>query len=217
MDTLDFADQPKLFINEYYNHKKNEIDLNCENEILKSQDESEIRSLNELRMSLIEKIELVKQTVLQRCISLESKYTKDTMKNNTKQIKDETFLDQYCMVLYVSEFRLFEFKLGFLLFSEYEDQSLKYVEERFSIYRIRDQFYKYPSNLFEKNIDIYHKDHLFIRHIKSAIECNLEEFRTNFIHLEKGNWMKIDKIDISEISTIKDTDFSLMNDFEHQI
>ena len=33
---MDFAEEPKLFINEYYDDKINQIDFNCEKEILYS-------------------------------------------------------------------------------------------------------------------------------------------------------------------------------------
>ena len=122
---MDFVDHPKLFIIEYYDSKRNQIDLNCEKAIEKAKDQTEIKDLNELRTSLIEKVKSVKESVLHRYDALESKFIEETLKNDTKQIKDEIFLDQYCMVLDAYErFPLFELKLGFLLFSEYEDHLL---------------------------------------------------------------------------------------------
>ena len=113
---MDIAEEPKLFINEYYNDKINQIDLKCEKEILKRKDEAEIRYLNELRFKLIEKIKSAKQTVKQRYNTLKTKYTKDMLKNNTKNIMDEIFIDQYCVLFnyfgvfnndYISELHLF--------------------------------------------------------------------------------------------------------------
>ena len=124
---MNFAENPKLFIIEYYNDKKNQIDLNCELLISESKDGTMHKSLNELRMNLIEKIESAKQKVLQRCeTTLGPKCPEEMLQKNTKQIKDEIFLDQYCIVLDIYEvFPLFDLKVGLLLFSEFEDHLLK--------------------------------------------------------------------------------------------
>ena len=120
-----FDEQPKVFINEYYNQKRNQIDLNCEKLISKTKDDLEIQSLNELRMQLIDKIDSVKQIVSQRFDELESKYTPQMLAENTQHIKDEIFLDKYCLVLEVYKvIPFYEFKLGILLFTEFDDQYL---------------------------------------------------------------------------------------------
>ena len=123
---MDFAEDPKLFIYEYYKDKQNRIDLECEEMILGINNEMEIQSLHDIRMNLIDRIELAKQTVLERFDALESKYIHDMMRRNTKKIKDEIFLDQYCFKLEIyQDFPLFDLKFGLLLFSEFDDDSLK--------------------------------------------------------------------------------------------
>ena len=120
MDTrLKFFEQPELYIVEYYEDKRNQIDINCETLILETKDESEIQSLNELRQSMIEKLESVTKKVLERCKSLRSKLNSD----NFEQIKNEIFSDQYCIILRVC-MSLFDFKLGILLFTEFDDHLL---------------------------------------------------------------------------------------------
>ena len=124
---MSFIEQPKLFIVRYYDDKKNEIDLQCERLISETKDKEEIQSLNELRVELVEKLESAKQTVFQRYDALESKCAeKMPWKNSAKQIQDEVFLDQYCLVLdSYKVFRLFDLKLGLLLFSEFDDHVLE--------------------------------------------------------------------------------------------
>ena len=70
---MDFFKHPKVFISEYFNGKRNQIDLECETLISETKDEEEIQSLNGLRMELVAKLESVKQTVFQRYETLESK------------------------------------------------------------------------------------------------------------------------------------------------
>ena len=123
---MNFVEQPKLFINEYYNDKRNEIDLKCETLISETKDEEEIQSLNGLRMELVEKLESAKQTVFQRYDSLESKYSQDMLQKNTQRIKNEVFLDHYCLILYkFNTIPLFELKCGLLVFSEFDDYLLE--------------------------------------------------------------------------------------------
>ena len=52
--TMDFHENPRLFILEYYSEKKNQIDLKCEEAILESKDSKDIEVLCKLRMNLIE-------------------------------------------------------------------------------------------------------------------------------------------------------------------
>ena len=119
---IKFSEQPRLFILEYYDEKKNQIDLNCETECLKVKDEVEQEILNELRFELLAKIDLVKQLVLERYDSLESKLTVEMLQNSTQQVKDEIFVDCYCVVLEVyPQISIFELKIGVLLFSEFTD------------------------------------------------------------------------------------------------
>ena len=122
---MDFAQSPKLFINEYYNDKKNQIDFNCENAILNSKEETDKEFLNIMRLNFIEKIESVKQMVFGRLDAAESKYTKDMFQKNAKEIKDEVFIDLYCQVLDAYHwFPINELKIGFILFTEFDDQIL---------------------------------------------------------------------------------------------
>ena len=122
---MDFAEQPKLFIIEYFNEKKNQIDWNCENAILNIKDDLEIKNLHEMRQKMIDKIESVRKEVLERYEAFESKFPTEISRENTKKIKDEIFLDQYCLVLNVYQlFPLFEYKIGLLLFSEFQVPSL---------------------------------------------------------------------------------------------
>ena len=128
---MNFIDNPKLFINDYYNDKKNIIDFNCESLISKSEDQTEIVKLNELRMTFIDRLELIKQTVLQRYDSLQSKYNTEMLREHTQQIKDEIFLDKYCYIISVNyQFPVFELQLGLLLISEFDNHlldDLKYI------------------------------------------------------------------------------------------
>ena len=130
---MKFVEYPKLFINEYYENKINRIDLNYESLILKIENKTKTEfpdalkeTLTELRMNLIGKIKSVKETILKRYDDLvtesPAEFSQHSLENNTKQIKDKIFLDQYCLVLNIAEsYPLFEFKLGVLLFSEFED------------------------------------------------------------------------------------------------
>ena len=121
-----FYEQPEWFIDEYYNNCKNKIDLKCELLISMIKDETEIQNLNQLRNELIEKIDSVKQTVNQRFDKLKYIYTKQMFRDNTQQIKDEIFLDKYFILLDIYNIiPSFEFKLGVILFTEFEDQLLE--------------------------------------------------------------------------------------------
>ena len=126
---MKFAENPKIFINEYFDDKRNTIDLNCEKIILQNEEETKNevpqemhQNLNKLRDDLIEKIAAVKAKVIERYDSLFSNYNEETPTMNTDLIKDQIFLDQYCTVFNVyKHYPLFDLKLGLLLFSEYDD------------------------------------------------------------------------------------------------
>ena len=123
---MNFFENPKLYIIGYYDFKKNKIDIKCEKQILSVKDELEKKNLNELRQSLVEQVDLAKETVLARFESWESKFTKEMLQNKTKQVKDEIFLDQYCSLLRIHErVGLFEHRFGLLLFSEFDDGLLR--------------------------------------------------------------------------------------------
>ena len=205
---MDFTDNPQLFIVEYFHNKKNQIDLKCEKAILESKYETEIKSLNALRMTLVEKIESVQQNVLQRYYALESKYTKDMLQNDNKQIKDEIFFDQYCLVLEFRRSTLFEFKLGLLLFTEYEDHVLEPLINEFQISEFRDV--KYGDEVEEKE---FKKNKILAQLVILAIHCDLNKSRSNIIYLEKFKWMKSDKI----VSYKLGIDYSYIDDFAHKI
>ena len=105
---MNFAENPKVFINEYYYDKRNKIDLNCEKlilyieEITKNEVPQEMRQhLNKLRDDLIENIDSAKEKVLERYDTLFSNYNEETPTINTDLIKDQIFLDQYCTVFNV--------------------------------------------------------------------------------------------------------------------
>ena len=133
---MNFFENPKLFIIDYYNDKRNQIDINCEQMILTIENKTkqviqneERQSLNGLRQNLIDKIDSAKEEVLKRYDTLQSKYTEEMLKQNIKQIKDEIFADQYCMIIEVDKlYPLLDLKLGLLLFSEFEDEMLKYFK-----------------------------------------------------------------------------------------
>ena len=127
---MNFTDNPKLFIIEYYDDKRNQIDINCEKLILKVEDDAEHEILNKQRIDLIEKIESVKQLVLKRYDTLNSKYTKEMLANKTQEIKDEIFFDRYCLVMdfYDELIPLQEIRVGVLLFSEFDDHLLRYFK-----------------------------------------------------------------------------------------
>ena len=124
---MDFKN-PRLYINEYYNEKKNIIDYNCEYAILNCKgDENEQKKLHDMRMNMINRIDSVKLSVLNRHNLLKSKYTDEMLfQNNIKEIRDEIFSDQYCIVLDIyGSIPFFEFKIGVLLFSQYDDDLLQ--------------------------------------------------------------------------------------------
>ena len=98
---MKFAENPKIFINEYFDDKRNTIDLNCEKLILdievrtKNAVPQEMRqNLNKLRDDLIENIDSAKEKVLERYDTLFSNYNEETPTMNTDLIKDQIFLDQ---------------------------------------------------------------------------------------------------------------------------
>ena len=123
---MEFTEFPKLYIDEYYWNKINQVDVNCENAILNTKDKEEIKSLNEIRLNLIDKIKSVRQKVMERFDTLEPRYSKELLCSNTKNIKDEIFQDQYCIVLDIYQcMPLFEFKCGFLIFTQYDDDFLE--------------------------------------------------------------------------------------------
>ena len=123
---MNFAEDPILFIDDYYFKKTNKIDLDCENLILKCKNEKYIQSLNEVRVALAEKLDTAKQMVFQRYESSKSKYTEEMLRESIQQIKDELFLDQYCFRLDVNDvIPLFQLKFGILLFSQFDAHLLE--------------------------------------------------------------------------------------------
>ena len=178
---MNFAEEPKLYINEYYNEKKNQIDFSCEKEISESNDETEIQSLNELRMDMIEKIDSAKQTVLQRYETIESKYTKEMLRKDTKNIKDETFLDQYCFIFSSYYIPLLQYRLGLLIFCEYDDIKLEYL-----------QYWKYVR---PGRVDYDHGFIFLYQYILAALGCHLKQNPSHVILLEKGKWLQSDKME----------------------
>ena len=123
---MNFAENPILFIDEYYANKKNKIDLDCEHLILKCKNEKRIQKLNDVRMSLIEELDSAKQTVLERYDTLGSKYTEEMLRENAQQIKDEVFSDHYCFIIDLDDvYPLLELKFCLLLFTEFDDHLLE--------------------------------------------------------------------------------------------
>ena len=125
---MNFTDNPRLYINDYYEDKINQIDLNCEHAILENGEDSEKENtdLNIIRMNSIEKLKSVKQNVLLRFDIFESNNNIKINEANSIKIRDDVFLDQYCFVLDIYQwFSMFEFKTGVLLFSQYEDSVLQ--------------------------------------------------------------------------------------------
>ena len=119
---MNFGENPKIFIIDYYDEKRRQVDLNCENLISQIKDNTEIQDLNELRMSLIKKIESVERIVLERYNAMHPNYVEEMLEIKNKQLKDEIFLDQYCLVLDVYQvYPLFELQIGLLLFTEFDD------------------------------------------------------------------------------------------------
>ena len=119
---MNFVDCPILYIDEYYRDKANEVDILCENAILEEKNVEGKKSLNKIRLVMIEKIKSVKQAVKERLVLLESQYTPEKWLEKGNKIKDEVFLDQYCFVFDVYErFPIFEFKCGILVLSQYDD------------------------------------------------------------------------------------------------
>ena len=113
---------PVVYIEEYYREKKCEIDLKCEKAILLSEDDKEKADLNILRLELLDHIENAKKKVFDRYYLLDQEISE----SNSEKIKDEIFQDNYCILSDVYECcRLFEFKFGVLIFSQYDDFKLK--------------------------------------------------------------------------------------------
>ena len=138
LEKMNFAENPKLFIMDYYYDKRNQIDLNCEKVLLEIEvgTKKEVSAyqrteLNDLRMDLINRIESAKETVLKRYDALESQYAEEMLHKDPKLIKDEIFSDQYCTILDVNVmYILFDLKLGVLLFSEYDDHLVENLRKK---------------------------------------------------------------------------------------
>ena len=119
---MDFLKCPVVYIDEYYREKKCEIDLKCEKAILLSEDDKEKADLNILRIELLDHIENANKKVFDRYHLLDQKISE----SNSERIKDEIFQDNYCIIFDIFECcRLFEFKFGVLIFSQYDDIKLK--------------------------------------------------------------------------------------------
>ena len=77
-------------------------------------------------MSLIKKIESVERIVLERYNAMHPNYAEEMLEIKNKQLKDEIFLDKYFILLDIYNIiPSFEFKLGVILFTEFEDQLLE--------------------------------------------------------------------------------------------
>ena len=123
---MNFAECPVVYIDEYYREKIGKIDLECEKAILSSNDDKEKSDLNILRLDLINNIQNAKKEVLDRFYLQESKFNKGMSQTMIDKFQDEIFMDQYCNLLDVyKKLRLFQFKCGLLIFSQYEDIFLK--------------------------------------------------------------------------------------------
>ena len=122
---MNFAECPKLYIHEYYEDKINQVDLKCEKAILETKNVDETEILNKIRIDLVDKIRLAKQNVLERFDKISSQFTQEMCLSNIEKIKDEIFMDQYCLVFEAFErFPLFELKCGILVFSQFNDNLL---------------------------------------------------------------------------------------------
>ena len=143
---MNFNENPKLFIIDYFENKINQIDLNCENAILKFKQEDQCsmssedsdqhlnltseefdhqQIFNQVRLDLIETIRSARQEVLERFDKLEFMDGIEL----SDQIKDHIFCDKYCYILERDENFLipsmFDAKeIGVLIFSEYNDDLL---------------------------------------------------------------------------------------------
>ena len=123
---MNFAESPVLYIIDYYQQKIDPIDLECEKAILSSKDDKEKSDLNVIRLDLINRLQNARKVVMDRYYLLESKFNQDMSQTMIEEIKDEIFMDQYCVVLDVyKKMRSFDFKFGLLIFSQYEDTLLK--------------------------------------------------------------------------------------------
>ena len=126
-----FFECPVPYIDNYYKEIIQHIDLKFQTSILNSKNEKEIKHLNSLRLDLIDHVKNAKIKVLDRFYEIESKFNQDMSKIMViKDIKDEIFMDQYCILLDGYEkFGMFDLKCGLLIFSQYEDtllEDLKY-------------------------------------------------------------------------------------------
>ena len=63
---MNFIESPKLFIDQYYREKINEIDIHCETAISVEKERGQKVALHLIREELIKKIRSVKQAVLDR-------------------------------------------------------------------------------------------------------------------------------------------------------
>ena len=126
---------PILIVNDYYNSKINEIDLNCENIIITHQKElnqnnenkREIKDLNELRNEIIAKIKSVEKEVFDNYTKNEEELLQlFKMEADQEAFKKKLFGDKFCYILREENIpNLFEYKLGLFLFSELSDYEME--------------------------------------------------------------------------------------------
>ena len=153
----------KLFINDYYENKINEIDLNCENAILETQQEDLHQILNQVRLNLVDHIKSAREEVLKR-------FNKLGLNDGialTNEIKNEIFSDKYCYILdfekrkYLIPKMVDSKEIGVLIFSEYNDELLDnlryYFNEKHFLKKliIKNNFYKILKMHGQRNILSY--------------------------------------------------------------
>ena len=84
--------------------------------------------MNELRDELIEALESAKKKVLNRFELYQEKFLEIKSDEEMKKFQDEIFDSQYCSIFQIERFEtVFDFKLGILFFTQFDDEILKNV------------------------------------------------------------------------------------------
>ena len=131
---MNFSENPKLYIFQYFDDKINQIDFNCEKAILACEPGINHEILNNTRLNLINKIKSVREGVFERFDFTEITCGMEMWTKNEKEIKDNIFLDKYCYVLNIHEQKrpiMKKFRIGILIFSEIDDDLLKRLRLKF--------------------------------------------------------------------------------------
>ena len=139
---MTFNHAPRLLIADYFQDKISQIDLICERALLESEQKDKHKTLNQVRINLIDRINSAQSEVFERFDQIESKHGVELL--DFDEFKNEIFRDKYCYLLDIFEKKKFLIpsmiesqKLGVLIFSEYQDElldNLRYSFHNMQIY-----------------------------------------------------------------------------------